>query len=245
MPPDDDSLQRIAALERKVAQLERQLAEARLTAQRADVQQALMDERLLALERNRLFRLWGTIYRTAAGLYGRLGIGSRYGGVSDLRTPGDYARWVIREQEQFSAEDHRAEVGSWRSQPLICVLIKGDTGAGESVRSLAEQCYPHWEYCLPPVLELEFLPPEVTRRMVENPTAEYRLVLHDGQVRQVQLIGHQPGAEALTHFARLDDRWFTLPEATVKKLEADPTAADDAPAAYPGYPGMPMGPGDR
>ena len=126
MPPDDDSLQRIAALERKVAQLEQELADARSSGQRAAVQQALMDDRLLALERNRLFRLWGEVYRRAARLYGRLGIGKRYGGVSDLRTPGDYARWVNREQEEFAGEDHRGEAARWRSQPLISLLIKGD-----------------------------------------------------------------------------------------------------------------------
>ena len=45
---------------------------------------------------------------------------------------------------------------------------------------MAGQCYPHWELCLQLQQELEFLPPEVTRRMVESPTSEYRLVLHAG-----------------------------------------------------------------
>ena len=47
------------------------------------------------------------IYRAAAGVYARIGAGTRYGGVSDLRTPGDYARRVNREQEEMAAEDHR------------------------------------------------------------------------------------------------------------------------------------------
>jgi GT2 family glycosyltransferase len=112
-----DSLQRIEALEKRIAELEQQLA-------RAAVQQALMDDRLLILERNRLFRLWGQIYRAAARLYAG-------GELSDLRTPGDYARWVHHEQQELAAEDHRAADG-----PLISVVTTDD---------LSAQSYPHWE----------------------------------------------------------------------------------------------------
>src|SRR5579862_231398 len=112
-----DPSQRIEALEKKIAELEQQLA-------RATVQQALMDDRLLILERNRLFRLWGEIYRAAARVY-------RGGELSDRRTPGDYARWVHHEQQELASEDHRATDG-----PLISVLTTDD---------LSEQSYPHWE----------------------------------------------------------------------------------------------------
>ena len=88
MPPDDDSSQRIAALESKIVELEAAL-------RRAGVQQALLDARIVTLERNRLFRLWNRFYRTAAGWYARFGSGQRYGGVADLRTPGDYTRFLI------------------------------------------------------------------------------------------------------------------------------------------------------
>ena len=184
MPTDDDSLQRLAALEKKVARLEQELTEARLSAQRASVQRALIDERLLTLERNRLFRLWNKLYRAAAGLYSRVGTGHRYGGLSDLRTPGDYQRFVSREQHDLAAEDHQGSVARWRSQPLISVLLKDGPGSADSLRSVFAQCYPHWELCLSPqlksTLQAEIERGPSTARIVETPTAEYRLVLHAG-----------------------------------------------------------------
>lgn len=123
MPPDAKPSQQIAALEKRIAALEEELAAVRLRGQHSNVQLALMDERLLNLERNRLFRLWGRIYRAASRLYA--------GELSDLRTPGDYARWVHHEQQQIAAEDHQAGAG-----PLISVVTKDD---------LSEQSYPHWE----------------------------------------------------------------------------------------------------
>jgi hypothetical protein len=183
MPPDDDSLQRIAALESKVARLEQELAEARLSGQRAAVQQALLDERLLTLEHNRLFRLWGRIYRAAAGLYGRMGIGTRYGGVSDLRMPGDYARWLHCAEAAMAAEDHRGDAARWCSQPLISVSITSGAGGGDSLKSVVEQCYPHWELCLDKESGVRSQESEgriASGRIVEKPTGEYQLTLHAG-----------------------------------------------------------------
>jgi hypothetical protein len=172
MPPDDDYLQRIEALERKVAQLEQQ-------ARRSSVQQALMDERILVLERNRLFRLWNKVYRTAANLYGRFGSGERYGGLTDLRTPGDYELWLNREQHQLESEDHRGEIATWPSQPLISVVLNAGPAADASLRSVVEQCYPNWELCLPANL-IGHMPSGLRSRVVDRPTGEYRLVLHAG-----------------------------------------------------------------
>src|ERR1051325_8398001 len=158
MPADDDHLKRIAGLEKRIAQLERELAEVQLSARRSAVQQALMDERLLTLERNRLFRLWDKAYRAAANLYGRIGSDKRYGGLSDLRTPGDYTRWVNREQHEFLAEDHRGAMDRWQIRPKISVVVQsGDY-------SLADQCYSNWELC----------------RESDRPTGEYVLLLHAG-----------------------------------------------------------------
>ena len=102
----DDSPQPIEALEKQVARLEQQLA--------------LMDARLLTLERNRLFRIWDRLYRTAANLYARIGSDDRYGGLADLRTPGDYARWVNHQQHEMDAQDHRASAAQWRSGGAPC-----------------------------------------------------------------------------------------------------------------------------
>ena len=103
MPSDDDSLQRMDALEGKVARLEQEvLTAAKASIQRASVQQALMDDRVLTLDkRSRLFHWWNKLYRAAANLYARIGSDDRYGGLSDLRHPGDYQRWVDREQNSL------------------------------------------------------------------------------------------------------------------------------------------------
>ena len=155
MPPDEGSSQRIEALERKVARLEQDLTAAKLSLQRASVQQALMDERLMILERNRLFHLWGKIYRGAARWYGRTGFSKRYGGLSDLRTPGDYAQSINRQQQEMAAGDHRGCAAQWRSQPLLSVWLTGSTGALSSLQSVVGQCYPNWELCVPEALQGE------------------------------------------------------------------------------------------
>jgi hypothetical protein len=118
-PPDEDPLKRIAALERQVARL--------------SAEQALTDERLLILEQNRLFRLWNRFYRTVAGWYARLGIGTKYGGLSDLRTPSDYERWLSCTEDE--------PLPALRSEPLISVLVTDGPGADESIRSVESQSY--------------------------------------------------------------------------------------------------------
>jgi GT2 family glycosyltransferase len=186
MPTDDDSLQRIEALEKKVARLEDELAAARSSGRRASVQQALMDDRLLTLEGNRLFRLWNKIYRAAARLYGRLGAGQRYGGLSDLRTPGDYDRWVSREQQEMEAEDHRGSIARWRRQPLITVCLSGSAGALNSVHSVIDQCYTNWQLCLPQSLkgELGGAADDSRIRFVDHvePAGECLVTLHAGDL---------------------------------------------------------------
>jgi GT2 family glycosyltransferase len=119
--PDDGSLERIAALER--------------TIERLRVQQALLDERLLVLERNRLFRWWNELYRFAARVYSLTGLGDRYGGLSDLRTPGDYQSWAGREEE----------LPALASRPLISVRLSDGPGADASLQSLADQSYIYWK----------------------------------------------------------------------------------------------------
>lgn len=178
--PDDSASQRIAALEETIARLTQELTEVRLSLQRASVQQALLDERLLAVERNRLFRWWDKVYRTAAGLYARTGAGDRYGGVSDLRTPGDYERWVNHEQHELEAADHRGTAASWRLQPLITVWLSGSEGARESMLSVVSQCYAKWELCVP--ASLKGLVEDSRVRVVAGaePAGEFVMVLESG-----------------------------------------------------------------
>jgi hypothetical protein len=121
MPRDDDSSQRIAALEEAL--------------RRAAVQQALLDERLITVERNLLFRLWNRVYRTAAGWYARLGSGDQYGGIADLRTSGDYTLFLAREQAPCTA--------TTSANVRFSVVIDGESEA--SIASLKAQTYSNWE----------------------------------------------------------------------------------------------------
>lgn len=150
MPPEDWA-EKIAALEQKLAEMEREVAALRAQGRRGAVQQALMDERLITLEHNRIFRLWNRMYRTAANAYARFAFDRQYGGLSDLRTPGDYARWISHEQHEL--EDHAAEVATWQYQPKFSVLLK-EEGASEaevqaSLQSISQQSYKHWEMTSP------------------------------------------------------------------------------------------------
>lgn len=178
--PTDDPLQRIAALEKQIARLEQELAEVRLSGQRLTVQQALMDERLLMLERNRLFRLWSKVYRTAARTYSRIGIGRRFGGLSDLRTPGDYQRFCARQLQEMDSEERRAPASAWPSQPLISVEIPAGAGARESIRSVLDQSYPNFELCLPADLIASVRGEVEPRRVAEKPSGDFELRLHAG-----------------------------------------------------------------
>jgi GT2 family glycosyltransferase len=181
--PDDDlstsDLQRIEALESALGRLEQELNAAKLSNQRLSVQQALMDDRLLTLERNRLFRLWGKVYRGAARLYGSLGLSRRYGGLSDLRTPGDYARQITREQHVMEAEDHRGAMARWRSRPLISVVLTDGAEAARSLRSVVDQCYPNWELCVPAPLQQEIAD---SRIHTADPSGEFVVTLHAGDL---------------------------------------------------------------
>ena len=135
--PDDGSSERLTALER--------------TIERLRVQQALLDERLLVLERNRLFRWWNEVYRFAARVYSLTGLGDRYGGLSDLRTPGDYLRWISREEQPAASA----------SGPVISVRVTEGAGSEISLQSLADQTYTNW-------------------KRVNEDTGEFLLTLHAG-----------------------------------------------------------------
>ncbi len=179
MPPDDDSSPRIQALESQVARLKQELSAAQSALHRASVQLALIDDRLLTLERNRLFRIWGELYQAAARVYGRIRSGGRYGGVSDLRTPGDYDRWVNREEQAMETTVHAGSEG-----PLISIVMKAGTEAQcrESLQSLSAQSYAHWELCLSfdgaaPAWVNEVVDP---KRLSATATGAYVLVLYAG-----------------------------------------------------------------
>ena len=140
MPPEDRA-RRIETLEQKLAEMERELATLRAGARRALVQQALMDERLITLEQNRLFRWWNQLYRAAANLYARFGSDPNYGGLSDLRTPGDYARWISHQEWELEREKIAAD---WQYQPRFSILLTSEDGREASLRSLEAQCYGNW-----------------------------------------------------------------------------------------------------
>ena len=90
------------------------------------VQQQLIDQRIVALERSRVLRAWNQLYRKYSAWRG---------GVPDLRTPGDLERLLLREQEQPSAVD---------SSLRFAVSIEGGTHPA-TLESLKAQTYKNWE----------------------------------------------------------------------------------------------------
>jgi hypothetical protein len=59
------------------------------------------------------------------------------------------------------------------------------------------------------------------------------VVMREGKTFDLQLVETPSGATDQAHLAHLGDQWFTLSDETVKKLEADPIAKDDAGAPAP------------
>ncbi len=105
-------------------------------------QQQLMEERLLRVERNRLFRWWGAVMGRLAALPRRLG--SRAG---DATPPEQYAMWVAHEQAALPAPEEAARaVEGWRSRPRFSVVTQGGAERnGRAIESLREQVYGDWE----------------------------------------------------------------------------------------------------
>lgn len=111
---------------------------------RLAMQQALLDDRLLRMETNRLFTLWNRIVRVAETALRPLT--SRY--RSDDRTADrDYDVWISHEQ---SASSSSATACNTRSGPRISAVLAASNPAllRTTVDSLCGQVHNDWELCV-------------------------------------------------------------------------------------------------
>lgn len=114
-------------------------------------QERLIDERLLKVERNRMFRLFGSVMSTGADLLRRI----EFMLPEHMRRadpyPRAYARWVNHEQASSIALDEaRVLSAAWPQRPKITLLMCVVSGEWlkESLASLQKQAYCNWELCL-------------------------------------------------------------------------------------------------
>jgi GT2 family glycosyltransferase len=108
------------------------------------IQQAMLDDRLLRVERNRLFSVFNRAVGAGASLSRRLGLSE------ETEDPAAYAKWVEHEAAASpSVEAARAASRDWAYRPAISVILtvrKGETVA-EFLESLGGQAYENWELC--------------------------------------------------------------------------------------------------
>jgi hypothetical protein len=124
--PSAEALRQVAAALDGVERAEGRLA----------AQLALLDDRLLGIENNRIFAAWRSI---ASKLTSR-----RRGPAAPA--PAEYNVWVAHEQAAIpSIGEARAISGRWRRQPIFAIrpLVPGD----DFLSSLENQSYPHHSLC--------------------------------------------------------------------------------------------------
>ncbi len=108
-------------------------------------QQQLLDDRLLRVENNRLFRVWSAVVGWVLDLRRRAG-GSGIG-----ESPAEeYAVWTAHERAALPApEEARRAVEGWRVRPRFSVVTwTGGETAGRALEWLRAQAYPEWEACV-------------------------------------------------------------------------------------------------
>lgn len=116
---------------------------------RSLVHQHLLEERLFAVEENRLFRIWNGLMRIPRPIYNL--IQSRSLGV---RQSGDtYAQWVNHEQAKLpSFDEHRSISERWRYTPVMSLIIPvfrpHEDWLADTVHSVRQQSYHNWELCI-------------------------------------------------------------------------------------------------
>ncbi len=129
-----------AALARALEQVARSLDSMESAEARIAAQLALLDDRLLRIENNRVFAAWRSIMR----MLGRLRRNA------DRAQAQAYQVWVAHEQAaQPSPAEARAVSGAWRRQPSFAVLpVRPGIAAGRDFsRSLEAQSYGRYVLC--------------------------------------------------------------------------------------------------
>jgi O-antigen biosynthesis protein len=112
--------------------------------------QEMLDERLLRVETNRLFRAWTSVVLKSRQIYRhatRALLGSTEG--RDI-SAAEYVRWVTHEQAGLpSVATHRAIADGWRRKPSISIIMplvgRDERWLAESVASVRAQSYENWQ----------------------------------------------------------------------------------------------------
>jgi len=117
---------------------------------RSLVHQNLLEERFLAVEKNRLFRIWNGLVRMLPRPIYNL-VQNHSPGARQSRDT--YAQWVNHEQAQLpSFKEHQAIAERWRYTPVISLITPvfqpQEDWLADTVRSVRRQSYHNWELCI-------------------------------------------------------------------------------------------------
>jgi len=146
MPDDPVARTRQQALDQLALGLER-LAEGQ---RNLAAQQALLDRRLLRVERNRLFTAVNRVASAGANLARRLANGWPARLTRGDDDPAAYARWVAHDLAGLPSTDAaRAASNAWAHRPgfsLVMTIRNAEAAAG-CLESIRAQAYENWELC--------------------------------------------------------------------------------------------------
>jgi GT2 family glycosyltransferase len=114
------------------------------------VQQALLDDRLLRVERSRVFTVLNRTVAVGSSMFraAKSRLPARY--RQEARDSDGYAKWVANELAGLpSFEQARAASNSWTQRPRISVIMVARNGETmrEVLESLRGQAYENWEVC--------------------------------------------------------------------------------------------------
>lgn len=115
---------------------------------RVAAQQALLDDRLLRVENNRLFRIWNSMVARAMRWRRRI---KRASPRDEKCQTQAYAKWIAHEQSRLPhIGQARVNIDSWKFRPTISFVA---AAPAEQLRSgLSTQIYANWEVSEAPSL---------------------------------------------------------------------------------------------
>ena len=145
-PAGDTLLEALQKLSEAVSTLH---AHTRDIEHRLAAQQALLDDRLLRVETNRLFTLWSRIRAAAGRAWVVRRLVSRPAESDRLAADRDYTVWVGHEQSMMPpAQCTGAAYASARPKISAIMATSNPALLGTTIRSLCSQVYDNWELCL-------------------------------------------------------------------------------------------------
>jgi O-antigen biosynthesis protein len=139
-PGIEDLTQMLAAERQRAHTAEHHLA----------IQLALMDDRLLRVERNRIFSAWNSAVSRLNDFRRRFKMHDS--AAKELRrVDEDYAAWVANEAVELPDPQQAMAISqSWESRPLVTLAMRAGPRPMEiaTLRAIAGQLYERWEVCL-------------------------------------------------------------------------------------------------